>query len=344
MTSPQGDLKVVQRSISVTGLTSPDAVVSVNGILAAVDAEGNFSAENVPLDEGPNVLEIIASDLSGDIATETVAVAVTEGDAVFGVVSSIDAVGLGLVRIVVDSLDGSQTTVQSTLFTGVLIPGKASAVVEDIRVGDSLVATGSVSAGVVSADLITVKPPSPVSYAHMVAALVGVSPTGDAQLMDAQGNLVTVTVSTQVGTALQPAGIITGVLNQDLKTGELALSGAENADDSVSRLATALEEAAKRGAQDNEDTVGTQDGAGRHRVFDHLYGADFPSRSQRSLYIPASLQHTTGFLVSDVAGLGVGSGVGERRRGDSRDFRCWRRGFRCSGGGPRVRFKSGRRR
>ena len=163
MTSPQGDLKLSQGAVSVTGLTSPDAVVSVNGLIAAVDNEGNFSIENIPLNEGPNLLEIIASDLSGAVVSETLAVAVTGGDAVFGVVSRIDAVGQGLTRIVVDSLDGRSAAVQATLFTGVLIPGSASAVIGDIRIGDSIVATDSVDAGVASAELIMVKPSSPVS-------------------------------------------------------------------------------------------------------------------------------------------------------------------------------------
>ena len=256
MTSPQGDLKLPRGAVSVTGLTSPDAIVSVNGIMAAVDNEGNFSIENIPLNEGPNLLEIIASDLSGAVLSETLAVAVTGGDAVFGVVSRIDAVGQGLTRIVVDSPDGRSAAVQATLFTGVLIPGSASAVIGDIRIGDSIVATDSVDAGVASAELILVKPSSPVSHAHVVAALVGVSQTGDAQLMDAQGNLVTVAVSPLVGAALQPAGIVTAVLSQDLKTGVLALSGAEISSHSMGRLKTALEEAAKRGATDNEIRLG----------------------------------------------------------------------------------------
>ena len=254
--SPTENLKLSQGTVSVTGLTSPDAVVSVNGLIADVDGEGHFSVQNVPLNEGPNLLQIIASDLSGAVAYETLAVAVTGGEAVFGVVSRIDAVGQGLTRIAVDSHDGSGIEVQATLFTGVLIPGRASAVIGDIGIGDSIVVTGSVNAGIASAERILVKPSSPVSHAHVVAALVGVSPTGDAQLMDAQANLVTVAVSPQVGAALQPAGIITAVLSQDLKTGALALSGAEIAGNSLGRLQTALEEAAKRRASDNEARLG----------------------------------------------------------------------------------------
>ena len=171
-------------------------------------------------------------------------------------VSEIQAVGLGLARLVVDSTDGSQTAVQSTLFTGVLVPGKVSATVADIRLGDSLAATGTVRDGVLGAESIMVIPPSPVSHAHMAAALVGISQTGAAQLMDAHGNLVTVDVSPRVGAMLQPAGVVIGALRQDLKTGSLVLSGAEGAEDAIDRLTRALGESSDRGGQENAVRLG----------------------------------------------------------------------------------------
>ncbi len=52
--------------ITIRGRTSPDAVVSINGEVADVDATGVFSLE-VDLDEGPNVFFIIASDNDGNL-------------------------------------------------------------------------------------------------------------------------------------------------------------------------------------------------------------------------------------------------------------------------------------
>ena len=256
MISPQGDLKLSQRSISASGLTSPDAVVSVNGMLASVDDEGNFTAENVPLNEGPNLLEIIASDLSGAMASEVLAVAVTEGEAVFGVVSDIEDVGQGLTRITLNSRDGTQSTVESSIVTGALVPGRTAAAVGDIRIGDSLAVTGSVNRGAVSADLIMVKPASPVSHTHIVAARVGASETGDVRLMDAQGNLVNAAVSNQAGYVVETADVVTAALRQDLKTGSLVLSGAQSWDDSVNRLRRAIEESETRGPQGNRTRLG----------------------------------------------------------------------------------------
>ena len=62
---PQDEAVVNSGLLRVVGTTTPDAVVSVNGtILRAIDEYGNFSAV-VSLDEGPNLVEVIASDYGG---------------------------------------------------------------------------------------------------------------------------------------------------------------------------------------------------------------------------------------------------------------------------------------
>ncbi len=51
--------------LTVSGQTAPNAVVSANDAVAIADAQGRFTL-TVPLDLGPNVLEIIASKTSGE--------------------------------------------------------------------------------------------------------------------------------------------------------------------------------------------------------------------------------------------------------------------------------------
>ncbi len=70
--SPAEDTVVRLSSITgggfpVAGLTSPDATVSVNGILATPDHQGRFSAE-LPLTEQDNPLpiEVIATSINGE--------------------------------------------------------------------------------------------------------------------------------------------------------------------------------------------------------------------------------------------------------------------------------------
>jgi hypothetical protein len=55
-------------SLFLTGRVSPDAVMSVNGVFIAVEPDGSFGV-NLALKLGPNLIEIVASDLSG--ATES---------------------------------------------------------------------------------------------------------------------------------------------------------------------------------------------------------------------------------------------------------------------------------
>ena len=67
VTSPEGDRVVTSPLITVAGLTSPDATVSVNGILALPDAEGRFSVDLlITQDENPLSIEVIATSLSGE--------------------------------------------------------------------------------------------------------------------------------------------------------------------------------------------------------------------------------------------------------------------------------------
>lgn len=65
VTEPIGDSVVSSSPVTVTGSTTPDAVVSINGESTEVDIEGIFSAQ-ITLVEGPNEIEVVASNLQGD--------------------------------------------------------------------------------------------------------------------------------------------------------------------------------------------------------------------------------------------------------------------------------------
>jgi hypothetical protein len=51
--------------VLVVGQTQPDALVSVNDVVGFANAEGRFSL-SVPLREGPNILEVLASNIAGE--------------------------------------------------------------------------------------------------------------------------------------------------------------------------------------------------------------------------------------------------------------------------------------
>jgi uncharacterized protein YfaP (DUF2135 family) len=71
--APKNESVVRESSLMVRGRTVPDAVVSVNGQPVEVDASGNFST-TVTLEEGPNALEVIASDFRGHQQSRVVSV------------------------------------------------------------------------------------------------------------------------------------------------------------------------------------------------------------------------------------------------------------------------------
>jgi len=70
---PVNDGTVNSASVPVIGATNVDAVVTVNGVPVEIDVLGIFSI-SVTLEEGPNVIEVMASDLLGNVQSQTVVV------------------------------------------------------------------------------------------------------------------------------------------------------------------------------------------------------------------------------------------------------------------------------
>ena len=65
VTAPQDESIVTVSPVIIVGRTLPSAVVSVNGKLANVDATGNFQF-TLALEDGANIIEIVASDINGN--------------------------------------------------------------------------------------------------------------------------------------------------------------------------------------------------------------------------------------------------------------------------------------
>ena len=73
VTEPTDESIINADKVEVIGITTPGAVVSINGELAEVDGEGNFTIM-VVLEEGPNIIEVIASDLEGNEESHTLVI------------------------------------------------------------------------------------------------------------------------------------------------------------------------------------------------------------------------------------------------------------------------------
>jgi hypothetical protein len=64
VTEPLNEAVVTMSPLPVQGQTTPDSVATVNGQVVDVDAQGQFLTE-VMLEEGPNFIEVLASDFEG---------------------------------------------------------------------------------------------------------------------------------------------------------------------------------------------------------------------------------------------------------------------------------------
>ncbi len=70
---PADESIVEDAPLALVGRTTPDAVVSVQGETVDVGPDGQFVAL-VSLEPGPNVIEVVASDLTGQAETSVLAV------------------------------------------------------------------------------------------------------------------------------------------------------------------------------------------------------------------------------------------------------------------------------
>ena len=73
VTQPLNETTVYSADLVVKGQTEADAVVSVNDVVVDVDAEGKFSTI-VTLEEGPNPIEVLASDFEGNEGSKVLTV------------------------------------------------------------------------------------------------------------------------------------------------------------------------------------------------------------------------------------------------------------------------------
>jgi hypothetical protein len=75
---PADNSVVEARELEIKGHTIPEATVSINGDLTFADSDGLFEI-TIILEEGPNIIEIIASDDEGNEARTSLAVACMKG-------------------------------------------------------------------------------------------------------------------------------------------------------------------------------------------------------------------------------------------------------------------------
>ena len=68
LTSPADEAVIDAPQVDVVGRAPADTVISINDTITVVEASGQFSV-SVPLQEGPNELDVVASDRAGNQAS-----------------------------------------------------------------------------------------------------------------------------------------------------------------------------------------------------------------------------------------------------------------------------------
>ncbi len=253
ITSPQDNSVAASGAVQASGTASPDATVTVNGVLAEIDSSGNFQA-TVSLDAGTNLIEVIVSDLAGEVRSQVLTVISVRPqqqaeEGIFGEVIAIAVPSPGVTRITLDTTTKGVQTVEAAENTAVKIPGREIAFAQDISVGDFLAVLADAAGDPMEALSILVKPRVPVNHAHFTGSKVGT--VGEQiSLMDGDGNLITADLLLD-GDGIEPGQVVTALIRQDLKAGSLSVLAAEPADKKMERLADALNISLRSGAREN---------------------------------------------------------------------------------------------
>ena len=285
ISSPGADVVVNSRQITIAGRASPDATVSVNGVKATLDGMGRFDTMyQLPPDEGPTLIEVIASDLAGDVHSSLHTVIYTvQQEGLFGKVSGVAAGPQGLVVISLDTSQaglptGPVTVEASAEDTAVIIPGAERGSAGDLSPGDFLAVLGRrIDGNRLAASRILVKPDGPVVHIHLTGFVAGVN--GDwIRIMDRFGNLVTTDLQPEVR-GLSPAQVVTAILGQDLRTGRIAILGADPAAAQIARLSSALQAASPESRRNLEGRLAADITGHLTTAQEYLHRADPELRS-----------------------------------------------------------------
>ncbi len=163
--------------------------------------------------------------------------------------------------------------------TAIRVPGLEQPTVDDIPLG-SAVAVLAANGQAVS---ILVKPVQPVRSRHFTGIVTGVGEDGVVDIQDANGRKIS-SPSASDPSILKPGDLVTAVLEQDLSTGSLLITGLDRALDNLKRIEAALERAEKTQAAGKLSVLRQRlnENANRHLTLaqDVLAGTDSSRHSQ----------------------------------------------------------------
>ncbi len=170
----------------------------------------------------------------------------------FGSVADVLVSTTGLTVIILDTKQGEVELLASPE-TAVSIPGRETASLSDISVGDFLAVLAKKVEENLEAEKVLVKPSNPVATAHTTGVVVE-SATNRLVIVDRDGNRITIELGPGIADA-PPGQVVTAVVRQDLASGSLSAQGIETADKNIERLQVALERAQSQGVTRNLENL-----------------------------------------------------------------------------------------
>ena len=229
--SPETSLVTGSDQVTISGIASPDATLSVNGRLALPDDQGRFSISLQKSDaENPLSIEIIATSLTGETESLVRSVIFSIGQGYYGAVTSVAESEITV------NTDAGPVSFLIDSSTAARIAGWESASVPDIALGT---AAAALTEGdkVVSILALSNRPVKTRHFTGMVLS----SETGETlTLQDNTGKQVTATAAVDIS-GLTFQELVTAVLEQDLASGALTVTAVDRASESARRLFAALE-------------------------------------------------------------------------------------------------------
>ena len=234
--SPELNLVTELDRVFVSGVTSPDATISVNGRLALPDHDGNFMV-NLDRDtaSNPSIIEVVVTSITGETESAILPVIFSDGGEALGVFGTVTSVSPA--ELTLETTSG-QISLATDSETTVTIHGWGSPSVSNIAKGTLVAAMTDGQ----HADSVLAVLTRPAQTRHFTGFLAGIVVSGNLTLQDNSGRQITaITSEISDFIGLTSVGeVVTAVLKQDLATGDLTVTAIDRALAGAERLNAAL--------------------------------------------------------------------------------------------------------
>ncbi|PKB73604.1 MAG: hypothetical protein BZY75_00970 [SAR202 cluster bacterium Io17-Chloro-G7] len=247
--TPLENALITEETFTVAGVTRPDATVSVNGILAAPDLQGNFAVElTLSSEDNPFSIEVIASSITGEnrsiVLTQIAAggLLFPDSEGYFGAISHIASEDSGSASGEPDLILATGTgpvKLTITADTIVRIPGLASASVGNLLGGDPVAVL--VTQGRAVSILARDTQPHRTSHFSGIATAIDTE-SGTVSIQSPGGEIIKAPWLSEP-LELMPGTMVTAIIEHDLASGSLIITGLDTAKTGLERLAMAIEKA-----------------------------------------------------------------------------------------------------